>query len=307
MRVKKSEESRKFAEAKVSDAKQRLTELDKQMVNMEEEHAEDQDRQRKEIQALKKRLAAAESSASRKSESQDSLNTQLADMKALSNVQREQLAALEEELSASKSATERLISENYAQIIVLKAELTVAAEREAESEELVAKLRAEIQELKERLEAVLLEKAELEEELRNMREENDQKAKQLASLQEELSVAEAELRNRDQFVQELETKLTKMENDQQTSQDSLREAEETMFALKENLQSKDRDVLVLQSRVESITKSFGGEFTEEEEQDLGKKVEKFTQVATERQTKFAELEKLTETQVGSCFLDIDWG
>lgn len=296
MKVKKADENRKIAEAKVAEVKYRATELEKQMETMEDEHAVSEDQHRSEIQSLKRRLSVSESNA-KNAQNQEQMNAQLTQMQSLSHVQQEQLAAMEEELSASKAAAENLISENLAQILVMKAELTVAGEREAEKDDTIAQIRGEIKDLRDRIFKALKEKADLEAELAKMRADNEDKVRQLTKLTKELQKTEADLKSRDQRVQQLQTKLSSMQDDKHSTVGSLKEAEESVGSLKSDLQSKTRDVQILVSKVAEITKVLGEDFTPEEERDMEKKLNKLVAVVGARHDKATELEKLTEGQV----------
>lgn len=289
MRVKKAEENRKIAEAKVAEAKFRVSDLEQQMVTIEDEHAANEDNHRSEIQTLKRRLSVSESF--KNTQNQD----ETARLQALSTVQQQQLASMEEELSASRAAAENLISENLAEILVMKAELTVASDREAEKDDQITQIRGELKDVRDRIYKALKEKAEVESELTKMRSENDEKAQKLTKLSKELQAAETELKNRDQRVQQLQTKLTSTQSGKFAT-GNLKETEQSVGVLKSDLEAKTRDVQALTDKVVEITKLLGEEFTPEEQRDLNKKLEKFGGLVQGRHEKLLELEKLTEGQ-----------
>eukprot|EP00210_Caulerpa_lentillifera_P003231 g3086.t1 len=303
MRIRKAEESRKISEAKASEAKYKITELEKQITKLEDEYDEMEDEYRKEIQALKKRLTAAELSMSRNNQNQDEISTQLTTLKQLTEHQKEQISTLEVELGASKAAAESLTAESLAETLVIKAELAVAMEREAQKDELIERLRAEITEVKDRVEKIHKQKEELEVELATIQQENDKKAQSIAEISEALQRSELQLKQRDEIVMQLESRITQIQEDNKSHEDSLKAAQDSVQSLKQDLLTKTQTMEGLESKVDNLAQVLGeggggGVVSNEADSmiSISEKLDRISAVLISQNDRVAELEKSKEGQ-----------
>lgn len=216
-KVKKTEEAKKISDAKYTEVVTQVEDLEQQLSFATAHMQEKDELYTEEVEAYRDELNSAKADWSEREDAYKAMETQVASLQELTEVQKDQILALEEEMRAEKTACEKQTAENMEEVVKMKVEVSAAQDKVNVSNGLVTTLKSEIEEVREMLEKVRKEKEEMEREIEEMKEDKRVREENVVRLNAVIGVLEKEKESKDEAILDLEKRLSDVSTDAEFS------------------------------------------------------------------------------------------